>query len=111
MRILIDDKNKIEFDSLTDLAKLIPSSLNGKAINYGQGEGQVEIEGTIWGIYYTDKKYQFCLQYEEGVIEWSSLQHICHLILEQIRLAFGQDIEFYAEGCLEHYEPHEKYLS
>ena len=53
MNIVIHNGKDIEFGGLRDLEQLIPRELSGEVLNYGQGEGQVKIEGTIWGIYVT----------------------------------------------------------
>jgi hypothetical protein len=37
------------------LACFIPAGIEWKQINYGQGEGQVEIGGCEWGFYYTSR--------------------------------------------------------
>jgi len=42
-----------------ELETYIPPGVEWKPINYGQGEGQVEIAGCEWGFYQTDSK---CLE-------------------------------------------------
>lgn len=102
-------KGKIDFLNLNDLSKIIPKSLHGKPINYGQGEGQVEIEATVWGIYVQGLQ-EYCLVYEEGLVEWPTFQNICNSILEKIRIEFGADIEFYVEGAVEQDKRQIKYI-
>jgi len=108
MNIIIENGKDIKFTCLNDLNKIIPNELNGEVVNYGQGEGQVEIEGTIWGIYCAaDDKYT--LQYEEGHIEWNQFMGLTNNIIDQLKMAFGSHLNFTVQGVLEHYEPHEKY--
>ena len=109
MRIIIRGSRGIEFRSLDDLAKLVPSTLTGKSLNYGQGEGQVQIEKTIWGVYVRQQDKDYCLQYEEGLEEPKEFQLILRAILNNLKSEFGQNLTFIVEGCLEHYESHEKY--
>ena len=100
----------MDIQSLNDIGKLVPRSLNGKALNYGQGEGQFQIEDTVWGIYCTgpvDSPY--FLQYEEGLVTWPRLEELIIALTAQIREEFGSVIEFVVEGKLEHYESHEKF--
>ena len=109
MRIKIDDQNQFKISSLADLDRIIPVSRTGKALNYGQGEGQIQIENTIWGFYITDHKY-YRIQFEEGCLSWEQFQLFCEEIFVKIRSEFGNEIAFMTEGMLQHYEPHEKYL-
>lgn len=63
MNIIINDADNMAFTCLDDLANIIPKSCDGKVVNYGQGEGQIEIEDSIWGIYYNGENC-YHLQYE-----------------------------------------------
>ena len=76
--------------------------------NYGQGEVQIELAGTIWGLY--DKtSTSYILQYEEGMLDVSDFQNLLQLLLEQIKACFGNNIELKATGMLNPQEPIEKY--
>jgi hypothetical protein len=108
MKIIIKGSQDIEISSIKDLSMIIPNSFNGKALNYGQGEGQVEIEGIIWGLYYGENNNYF-LQYEEGFIDWNKFKDLFEAIIKQIQFEFGSHLKFCVEGKLNHYEPHEKY--
>lgn len=108
MNIIIEGSKDVEISSLHDLAKIIPASLRGKALNFGQGEGQVEIEGTIWGMYCGGRE-NYLLQYEEGLISWEEFEPILKAIQDKIKIEFGSQIRFIVEGKLEHFEAHEKY--
>ena len=108
MNINIEGSQGINISSLEDLAKIIPNNLNGKALNYGQGEGQVEIDGSIWGMYCGGKEHYF-LQYEEGLKDWNTFKDLLNAIIKQIQSEFGPNLKFTIEGKLENYEPHEKY--
>lgn len=108
MNIIIEGSQNLDISSPAELSKLLPPSLDGEVLNYGQGEGQVKIAGTVWGLYVrTDGKYY--LQYEEGVCDWLLFQRIASALMEQMASTFGRGLEFKVEGKLEHYMPHEKY--
>jgi inosine-uridine nucleoside N-ribohydrolase len=73
--------------------------MKGKVVNYGQGEGQVEIEGIVFGFYFgEDNKYYFT--FEEGVIEWGRAKVLVDAILNKIQKEFGNDIKLLANGPL-----------
>jgi hypothetical protein len=108
MNIIIESDRKIEISSLSDLRKIIPHTTSGRALNYGQGEGQIEINGTIWGMYCGDREH-YLLQYEEGLEDWSDFKMLLQQIMEQIQSEFGPGLKFIIEGKLEHYQSHEKY--
>ena len=38
----------------SELGCFVPNGVSWSQLNYGQGEGQVEIEGCEWGFYYGD---------------------------------------------------------
>ena len=68
--------NEIRFESSTplyynvsrdQLNPFIPTSLPAEQINYGQGEGQIQIEDCVWGIYF-DGENAYRVQFEEGVL-------------------------------------------
>lgn len=110
MHIIISHAENIGFNSLEDLASIIPQGCYGNAVNYGQDEGQIQIEDTIWGIYYNgDNTYH--LQYEEGLISWPVLNKLADSIMKQICSVFGDHLNFSVRGALMHHEPHELYLS
>ena len=51
-----------------ELSGYIPSNTSWKQINYGQGEGQVEIGGCEWGFYQTDDVGTLAIQLHTGFI-------------------------------------------
>ncbi|MBW4693301.1 MAG: hypothetical protein KME27_16235 [Lyngbya sp. HA4199-MV5] len=97
MKIIIEGCDDLDICSMEDLPKLIPSTLNGKPLNYGQGEGQIEIEGTVWDLYYSEND-TYILQFEEGVIEWLMLQKIVSALMENISDKFCRDVKFHIKG-------------
>jgi len=107
--IKIEDQNQFIILSLADLERIIPLERSGKALNYGQGEGQIQIENTIWGFYITDHK-NYRIQFEEGKLSWEQFNLYYEEIFNKIRLEFGNDIEFVSEGILQNCKPHEKFL-
>lgn len=100
MKIIIKGCDDLNICSIEDLAKLIPSALDGKPLNYGQGEGQIEIDSTVWGVY-CDENDTYILQFEEGVLEWLVLQKVVVALIENISNKSGQALTFYIEGCLD----------
>jgi hypothetical protein len=97
MKILLFNSNNIAFKTKDDLSRVIPVCMNGKVLNFGQGEGQVEIENTVWGFYvYSNSSYY--MAYEEGSIDWGQLKALIDAILSQLKKEFGSSIEFIAEG-------------
>ena len=41
MKIVISNASDINFESKVDLNRIIPEGIDGHALNFGQGEGQV----------------------------------------------------------------------
>ena len=99
MKIIIEGCNDLGILSIEQLSQFIPVGLNGKPLNYGQGEGQMEIEGTVWGIYCNKNTY--LLQFEEGSLDWLTMQKLVVAILENISEKFGREIKYRVEGCLD----------
>ena len=97
MKIKFLESEKIDFTNLEDLNRVIPEELPGKAINYGQGEGQVEIQNTVWGFYVGDDN-NYYMQYEEGSENWSTIQFLVHSITQKINTEFGADVKLVLEG-------------
>ena len=108
MKIIISNAVKVEFKTKIDLLQLIPDGIDGKVLNYGQGEGQVLIGESVWGIYYSSNT-ECVLQYEEGIIDFLTVLALATRIIEKLKREFGQDLIFRIKGLLEDYEPHEKY--
>ena len=77
--------------SLQDLEQIIPKNRKGKALNYGQGEGQVQIDETVWGIYYGRKK-RYYIQYEEGSISPAGFKELWKDIIDHLTRNFTADI-------------------
>ena len=97
MKIVLFESENIDLTSKGDLALFIPDHLNGKVLNYGQGEGQVEIEGTVWGLYVnTDNNYYFT--FEEGFISWERFTSLVDEILAKLNQEFGVNFSLAVEG-------------
>ena len=99
MKALIVNSLDIKFGSLSDLSKVIPSKLTGKALNYGQGEGQVEIENTVWGLYVNESGL-YELQFEEGELSIVQFFEVSQAIEYKLKLEFGSSLELQIEGLL-----------
>ncbi len=100
MKLLIENTQNFEILSSNDLGKIIPPALNGKVLNYGQGEAQVVIDDTILGMYYAEKEH-YCLQYEEGSADWGSFKELLETTLGQIQSEFGPGLKFTIKGSLD----------
>jgi len=100
MKIIISNAESIEFKSKIDLLQLIPDSIDGKILNYEQGEGQVLIGESVWGIY-SSKKDECILQYEEGLIDFLTLLALTSRIIEKLKMEFDQNLVFKVQGLQE----------
>ncbi|PKL74636.1 MAG: hypothetical protein CVV27_19480 [Candidatus Melainabacteria bacterium HGW-Melainabacteria-1] len=110
MKIKLSDFDSVSICSLKDLERLIPANRQGLALNYGQGEGQFQIENTVWGIYLTsDQKYS--LLYQEGSMEWEAFCALCSDMIQHIKTEFNQALKFTVEGALNHFPERERYLA
>jgi hypothetical protein len=99
MKLKLLNSDKVEFKDSNDLSLVIPENMKGRVVNYGQREGQVEIEGIVFGFYVgEDKKYYF--SFEEGVGEWERIKVLVEAIESKIQKEFGEDIRLLAEGSL-----------
>lgn len=108
MKIIISNASEINFESKIDLIRLIPEGADGYPLNYGQGEGQVLIETSVWGIY-SSADDQWALQYEEGLIDFMSLLALSSRIVDKLKREFNSDLVFKIQGMLENSETHEKH--
>lgn len=108
MRLIIEGSQSLNIASREDLAMLVPPSFEGAVLNYGQGEGQFQVAGTVWGLY-RDSSGNLYLQYEEGQCTWVEFQAIASAVIAQLPDQSGTEIVIKAEGSLEHLSPQEKY--
>ena len=99
MRLIIFESQELELTSKEDLAKVIPDCYSGEALNYGQGEGQIKIENSVWGLYVgSDNNYY--LTYEEGMSDFERIKEQADNILATINTNFNLDAIFAIEGVL-----------
>lgn len=99
MNITLKNGNQISISSLSDLEALVPQGMAGKALGYGQGEGQLKIGSTVWGFYVTGAgDYSFLL--EEGVLSFEEASAIAIGIIQRVRTLWGSEIESVVQGCL-----------
>ncbi|WP_188151487.1 hypothetical protein [Teredinibacter waterburyi] len=97
MKLILNNSEGIEFSCKEDLAKAIPVGIHGKPLNYGQGEGQVEIDDTVWG-FYVNSEGSYYMAFEEGVVEWTKIVNLVHAITGALTQQFGKKITVSAEG-------------
>ncbi|MDQ8205741.1 hypothetical protein [Pelagicoccus sp. SDUM812003] len=74
---------KKEFLKLEDLEAIIPTGRKGKALNYGQGEGQVQIDDSVWGVYVGRSKEYF-IQYEEGSLSKVAFKDLLNDLIDHL---------------------------
>lgn len=88
-----------EVSSVKDLQALVPTGFEGEALNYGQGEGQMRIANTVWGIYIDDSNgYKFVM--EEGIANLSEAIFISSSLLRRIREIWGIQVTDEVKGHL-----------
>lgn len=80
------------FLSLKELEELIPKNRKGKAINQGQGEGQFQIDETVWGVYVGREKVYF-LQYEEGSLGVPEFHELLQDIVDHLSNRFTEKLK------------------
>lgn len=87
----------MSIEGLEDLAALVPEGMSGEALNYGQGEGQLRVNESVWGFYSDDTlRYYFIL--EEGVLSIQEASEIALGILSRINERWGSKITAEVEG-------------
>jgi len=97
MPLHLQGSEPVEFSCKEDLLKAVPEGSTGKPLNYGQGEGQVEIDETVWG-FYINENDEYLMQFEEGKLDWRSLNNLVELLVARINDSFGVDIKIEVEG-------------
>lgn len=95
IRFKIHCSKEIEFPD--DFNDLVPESYTGKCLNYGQGEGQVQIGDTVWGFYYGSDNG--VIQFEEGSISWEDFIIITNAIKKHIEKIMSCSIDLFLEGA------------
>lgn len=94
MIFIIKSEKSVDFPD--DFSDLIPESYTGKVLNYGQGEGQVQIGETVWGFYYG--KSDPIIQFEEGVLEWESFVKMTAVLKEHLAGVMNCSINLILKG-------------
>lgn len=84
--------------SLRDLETIIPKNRSGEALNFGQGEGQVAIDGTVWGIY-CGKQGNYFIQYEEGSLSPAEFNAFMKDLVDHLIVSFTPNVTI--DGMLE----------
>ena len=99
MKIKVISDNNFDISNKEDFLKFIPNEIHGEILNYGQGEGQIKLYNTIWGIY-SDEDNCYCLVYEEGQAEWVTIKKIMDSIEHKLKSEISQEIELIIVGAL-----------
>lgn len=67
----------------SELSCYVPSGVSWKQINYGQSEGQVEIEGREWGFYWQGPR-EFAVILHDGEIDAAKALTFVRAIAEKL---------------------------
>lgn len=100
MRITLKNSQRLSINSKSDLNLLIPDGVNGAAINYGQGEGQFEINGSVWGIY-ADRDGLYNLVFEEGELDFNEFISTAQSVIDKVCLLTGDPIYTTVSGSFQ----------
>jgi len=73
-----------------ELSCFIPEGMSWRQLNYGQGEGQVEIDGNEWGFYYSDSG-GICVVLHKGEAQHGSALEFVEKVKDKI---FGERSKF-----------------
>ena len=79
------------FFSSKDLESVVPKMRSGRVLNYGQGEGQVQIDDTVWGVY-VGREGEYYLQYEEGTLSPKEFGEYLSDVVEHLEVNFTKSI-------------------
>lgn len=98
MNITLKNTDQMSISSLSDLEELVPEGMTGKALGYGQGEGQLRIGNSVWGFYVTNAGDR-SLTLEEGVLSFEEASAIAIGIIDRMRSRWGTYIVSEVRGC------------
>ncbi len=92
IRVLCPRGRKLDYPEQHELQPFVPDGAT--QLNYGQGEGQIRIGDSVWGVYLSDSKaHEYHIQFEEGDLTPSEFMKG----LESIRSALERYFEFPVE--------------
>ncbi|MDA7527788.1 hypothetical protein N8590_02255 [bacterium] len=91
----------LNFDALPhSLSPFIPTSVSAKQLNYGQGEGQIQVEDCVWGIYVDfDREHAYKIQFEEGTLSLPQFIRHIELIKDAAESFFKVSFKVEIIGC------------
>lgn len=99
MKLVLRGSSTLNISSEDDLGKIIPRGFKGRVLNYGQGEGQIEIADLVWGVYVGPvAEYQLVL--EEGACELGPLKDMVNAVVETIGSNFQIVVTPIVDGTL-----------
>ena len=79
-----------------ELSCFVPGSYSWKQVNYGQGEGQVEIDSREWGFYYSERGISIILH--DGEIELEEAKRFVNAVAEKIYSENTASVEIFLIG-------------
>ena len=74
-----------------ELEHFIPKGVTWRQLNYGQGEGQVEIDGCEWGFYFADELGTVRVALHEGNVDAAAALAFVRGVAEKL---YGRDRGF-----------------
>lgn len=99
IRLVARSGDALEPNPSDQLVPFIPRDREARQLNHGQGEGQIQVQRTVWGVYVDPVTRGYRLQFEEGHLTPEQFSSI----LESIRVAaedyFRQPIAVSISGC------------
>lgn len=98
LRTDVSNIDKIEYGKKgSELECFIPAEYEWKQLNFGQGEGQVLVDGCEWGFYYTDNN-MIGIVLHEGDIDISQASIFIKKVKEKVSKSVSAEIEVVLVG-------------
>lgn len=107
IRVVCPKHKTLDYPAEHQLQPFVPKG--AIQLNYGQGEGQIRIGESIWGIYWSAPDV-YSIQFEEGDLTLSEFVVSLEKIKGALQSYFSFSVELRLSGALHGREPHERYL-
>ncbi|RKH16396.1 hypothetical protein D7X74_15640 [Corallococcus sp. CA047B] len=94
-KLSCDDSNwdGLDYSGSPPLSVFFPEGAVSEQLNYGQGEGQVLIDGHEWGFYYNDRR-NLDVVLHDGGLSIEDASNVVSRICTKLRQQLGQDVRF-----------------